>query len=113
MAQAIEQREHPRVQQPLKVSCMADYRVFEARAENISASGAMLECSEKYMPGEELLLVFNAYCARRFLTIPAEVVWSDSRKIDNGIVQYKMGVRYLYVSPEHLQIFKNFMAVCH
>jgi len=109
----MEQRKHPRVKQPLRVSCVADYKVFEARADNISASGAMLECAEEYIPGEELLLVFNAYCARRLLTIPAEVVWSDLKGNSEGKVQYKMGVRYLYVSSDHLKIFSEFVAVCH
>jgi Tfp pilus assembly protein PilZ len=40
-------------------------------------SGAMLKSPREYPPGEELMVVFNTPNARRPLTIPAEVVWSD------------------------------------
>ena len=77
MAQTVEHRQHPRVRRSVKVSCYADCRIFEARAANISMSGAMLKSPREYPPGEELMVVFNTPNARRPLTIPAEVVWSD------------------------------------
>jgi len=112
MAQTLEQRAEPRVKCAVKVSCISDFKVFEAKADDISVSGAGIKSPKGYAAGEDLVLVFNASCARRLLTVPAQVVWSD---LDQAGTEpgYRIGVKYLYLNREHKRIFRDFMAVCH
>ena len=95
----------------MKVSCFADYQIVETESGNISMSGAMLKSPREYTPGEELIVVFNTPNARRPLTIPAEVVWSDMIGWRGGKLEFQLGVKYLYLNSDHQKIFNDFLSV--
>jgi len=111
MAQIIEQRGYPRVKYPLKVSCIGDYQVFEARADNLSLSGACLLSPKEFVPGISLGIIVQLPGARRFSVIPAEVVWSEFKKSGSGEYQYQVGVKYLYLLPDQAEGFKALLKV--
>ena len=76
-------------------------------------SGAMLNSPREYTPGEELIVVFNTPNARRPLTIPAEVVWSDVSDRRGAKLKFQLGVKYLYLNTDYQKIFNDFLAVSH
>ena len=101
MAQAFEhKRRCPRASYPLKVSCLGEYQVFEARTDNISLSGACLQTPTEFAPGKSLGVILKLPGVRKFFVIPAEVVWSRACALDDGGVEYRLGIKYLYLLLE-------------
>lgn len=100
MSQEIEQRGSSRIKYPLKVSCFADYKIFETRAENLSLSGACLYLPESFCPGSYLGIIVKLPGMRGFVVIPSEVVWVKTSNYDLKEYRYQIGVRYLYLLPE-------------
>ena len=112
MAQGFEQkRECPRASYPLKVSCLGEYQVFEARTDNISLSGACLQTSVEFGPGKSLGIILKLPGARKLFVIPAEVVWSQACAAEDGGVQYQLGIKYLYLLPDVREIFRALLSV--
>ena len=96
----------------MKVSCIGDYQVFDAKTDNISLSGALLLSPLGYSPGEQLVIVINAPCVRKMLTVAAEVIWSTFLEPESEGYEYQVGVKYLYLSADNQKIFSNFLATC-
>jgi len=111
MAQAVEQRVHLRFKYPLKVSGIGEYQVFEARAENLSLSGACLWSPVAFSPGKSLGLILKLPGAGKFLVIPAEVVWSRAFNSGSGEDRRQIGIKYLYLSPDLEDGFKELFKV--
>jgi hypothetical protein len=111
MAQAVEQRGHVRVKLPLKVSCIADYRVFDAMTENLSFSGALLKSPFEFVPGEDLAIVFNPPGLRSMFMVAVRVVWSNCQEAGDDSRCYQLGVKYQHLSSGNLKIYKEFLNV--
>jgi len=111
MAQGFEQeRESPRANYPLKVSCLGDYQVIEARADNISLTGACLSSPVEYAAGQSLGLIVKLPGVRKLYAIPAEVVWSRVGRGEGG-AHFRLGVKYLYLLPEAADNFRALLGV--
>jgi len=89
----------------LKVSCIADYRVFDAHTENLSLSGALLKSPFEFSPGEDLAIVFNPPGLRSMFMVAVRVVWSNRRETEGDPRSYQLGVRYHHLSSGHRKIF--------
>jgi hypothetical protein len=104
MAQGFGKRSEVRFRLPLKVSCIADYQVFEAETENVSRSGALLKSPVAFRAGQGLAVVFNPPGLRSIFGVAAEVVWSSRLEDEQGTGGYQLGVRY-HLSPDHRRVF--------
>ncbi len=109
MAQGFEhKRECPRASYPLKVSCLGEDQVLEARAENFSLSGACLQTSGEFVPGKSLGVILRFPGARKFFVIPAEVAWSQACASEDGGAPDRLGIKYFYLLPD---VRENFRAL--
>ena len=91
----------------MKVSCIAEYRVFDARTENLSLSGALLKSPFEFSPGEDFAIVFNPPGLRSMFTVAVRVVWSSCEQADGDPRSYQLGVRYHHLSSGNRKIFKE------
>ena len=105
MAQGVEQREYARIPLLLKVSCIGDYKVFDARTENLSLSGALLKSPFEFIAGEDLTIVFNPPGLRSMFTVPVRVIWSSCLDAGGDARCYQLGVRYHHLTSALRKIF--------
>jgi hypothetical protein len=108
MAQFLEQREHPRVKFPVDVACIGDYKVFDARTDNFSLSGALLVSEVEVDNGREMVIVINPRDGGKLMAIPVEVIRSE-RLEENGENKYEIGVRYYHLSSDQHSFIQNYL----
>ena len=89
----------------MKVSCIADYRVFDAQTENLSISGALLKSPFEFSPGEDLAIVFNPPGLRSMFMVAVQVIWSSCLASKGKPPCYQLGVRYRHLCSGHRKIF--------
>jgi hypothetical protein len=111
MSQGTEQRGHSRVKYPLKLTCIGDYKVFEARANDFSLSGACLFSPVELSAGNTVGIIVKLPGTRGFSVIPAEVVWSKPSDPEIEDCRYLVGIKYLYLLPDLEENFRNLLRV--
>lgn len=100
-----------RVRYPLRVSCIGDYKVFEAETDNFSFSGACLLSPVEVSAGQGLGIILKLPGKKGFSVIPAEVLWSGILDSELGEYKYRLGVRYLYLSEDQQRVFEEMLKI--
>ena len=111
MAQLVEQRKMGRVSYPLRVSCIGDYKVFDAETDNFSFFGACLLSPVEVSAGQGLGIILKLPGKQGFSVIPAEVLWSGIIDTKLGEYKYRLGVRYLYLSAGQQRVFEEMLRI--
>jgi c-di-GMP-binding flagellar brake protein YcgR len=107
-----ERRRHPRV----KISLTLEYFRIDSslkqtgRTSNASEGGLEIYVSDQLEVGDQLRLkvFFSSGVELKSIDVVAEVVWTDLR-LGEAWGEYRSGVKFIEISPEDLQILKDFL----
>jgi c-di-GMP-binding flagellar brake protein YcgR len=107
-----ERRRHPRV----KISLTLEYFRIDSslkqtgRTSNASEGGLEIYVSDQLEVGDQLRLkvFFSSGDELKSIDVVAEVVWTDLR-LGEAWGEYRSGVKFIKISPEDLQILKDFL----
>jgi c-di-GMP-binding flagellar brake protein YcgR len=107
-----ERRRHPRV----KISLTLEYFRIDSslkqtgRTSNASEGGLEIYVSDQLEVGDQLRLkvFFSSGDELKSIDVVAEVVWTDLR-LGEAWGEYRSGVKFIEISPEDLQILKDFL----
>lgn len=105
-----ERRNHPRfsIDLPVEYWQTNDSKIIPGRALNISEGGLLLYICEEIEIGQNLRLkLFFSGIKLNFIEVQVQVAWKDFqfRKGD----YYRTGVKFVDISLEDMDKFKNFL----
>jgi c-di-GMP-binding flagellar brake protein YcgR len=109
---ASERRKYPRLTVDLPVKCIAgDESDKYGRTINASEGGLLVLFPEEMEIGERLpmQLFFVLGCELNILEATVKVVWKGALPKRNRMKNYRTGVTFLDVSPEHMTKLKNLL----
>jgi c-di-GMP-binding flagellar brake protein YcgR len=107
-----EKRKHPRVNVDLPLKYSRTNLVFKyGRAVNASQGGLLVYLPEEMGIGQRLGLKIFVPSRSEFNTLETsvQVVWNDVRLRKDWTWDYRTGVKFVDVSPEHMNELKNFL----
>lgn len=107
----IEKRKHTRflLNLPVEYSVLGSPISCSSHSINVSEGGLLLCLQEPVRVGENINLKVYFHSGSNLLTIEAiaEVVWVDEFLQDGG--EYHHGVKFVSITHQDLQEFKNFL----
>ena len=103
----IETRLHPRISVDWHAVIKILEGSIEVKTKNISLGGACILCPAGYEFEKRFSISLNPPGAKSIRVI-AEKVWSDKSKFENTMM-FKIGVRFLAISPEDQQFIETFV----
>lgn len=107
-----EKRKHPRVNIDLPLKYSRTNLIFKyGRAVNASQGGLLVYLPEEMGIGQRLGLKIFVPSRSEFNTLETsvQVVWKDVRLRKDWTWDYRTGVKFVDVSPEHMNELKNFL----
>ncbi len=107
-----EKRKHPRVNVDLPLKYSRTNLIFKyGRAVNASQGGLLVYLPEEMGIGQRLGLKIFVPSRSEFNTLETsvQVVWKDVRLRKDWTWDYRTGVKFVDVSPEHMNELKNFL----
>jgi c-di-GMP-binding flagellar brake protein YcgR len=107
-----EKRKHPRVNVDLPVKYSRTNLIFKyGRAVNASQGGLLVYLPEEMGIGQRLGLKIFVPSRSEFNTLETsvQVVWKDVHLRKDWTWDYRTGVKFVDVSPEHMNELKNFL----
>ena len=103
----IETRLHPRIPADWHASIKTLEGSIEVKTKDISVGGACITCPVGY-EFEERFSFFLKPPRAKSIRVVAETVWSDKSDPENRMM-YKVGVRFLALSPEDQKFIETFV----
>lgn len=107
-----ERRKYPRfnIDLPIEYS-RSDLLINVGKAANASEEGLLLSLPEPMEIGQYLKvkLFFSGGSEMNIIEMLVQVVWQEIQ-LREGEGDYRMGVKFVYISPEYLEKLKNFIS---
>jgi len=107
MVMDVETRLHPRISADWHAAIKTLEGSLEVKTKDISLGGACILCPVGYEFEERFSIFLKPPGAKSFRVI-AETMWSDKSNPENKMM-FKMGVRFLAISPEDQQFLEAFV----
>ena len=101
-----ESREHPRANVNWPASMEAPEGTVTVQIKNISVGGAFV-CYQNPLPIGEAFSLTMMVPDSQPLKATAKVVWSNVNVPESKVVNRGMGVRFINISEEHLQLVRQ------
>jgi len=109
---ATEKRKYPRINVDLPVKYSRANLFFRyGRAVNASEGGLLVYLPEEMGIGQRLALKLFCHSRSEFNTLETfvQVVWKDIHLRKDWTWDYRTGVRFVDIPPEHMAEMKNFL----
>lgn len=108
----LEKRKYPRINVNLPVKYSRTNLIFRyGRAVNASQGGLLVYLPEEIGIGQRLGLkiFFPSHSEFNTLDTSVQVIWKDVHMRKDWTWDYRTGVRFVNVSPEHMKELKRFL----
>jgi len=108
----LEKRKYPRFNVNLPVKYSRTNLIFRyARAVNASQGGLLVYLPEEIGVGQrlDLKIFFPSHSEFNTLDTSVQVIWKDVHMRKDWTWDYRTGVRFINVSPEHMNELKRFL----
>ena len=109
---SLEKRKYPRFNVNLPVKYSRTNLIFRyARAVNASQGGLLVHLPEEIGIGQRLgvKIFFPSHSEFNSLETSVQVIWKDVHMRKDWTWDYRTGVRFVNVSPEHMKELKKFL----
>jgi hypothetical protein len=109
---SLEKRRYPRFNVNLPVKYSRTNLIFRyGRAINASQGGLLVHLPEEIGIGQRLgvKIFFPSHAEFNALETSVQVVWKDVHMRKDWTWDYRTGVRFVNVSPEHMNDLKKFL----
>jgi uncharacterized protein (TIGR02266 family) len=101
-----DQRQHPRTNVNWPVSMETSEGTIVAQVKSISLGGAFICCKNPLPIGEVVRMTITGP-DKEPVTSTAKVVWSNANLPDEKVINRGMGVRFIKMSDQHLQLVRQ------
>jgi uncharacterized protein (TIGR02266 family) len=101
-----DQRQHPRTNLNWPVSMETPEGTIMGQVKNIGLGGAFICCKNPLPVGEVVQMTITGP-GKEAVTSTARVVWSNANLPDEKVINRGMGVRFIKMSDQHLQLVRR------